>query len=867
MARFIQSTEIETKHEESNGVTRRGFLRLVLAGSGLFTGAAASRAFAAKPAFAATAAANDYPKQLKIAHLTDIHYFSPKLYSDCPDFTLAENSDRKMFKESAAIADKALADIVADQPDLIVVSGDLTKDGEQVCHQEIHDKIVAAQQQLKQAGKGTKVYVINGNHDINNNANGRDFSSGSAQPTPSATPAWFKDLWHDQCYNDDVTMYDAGGQNGGSLSYVARPCKGLTFIVVDSGKYSADQTESGQAEHETSGMISQKLLDWVCNQAKQAKAAGDVVIAMQHHGVVPHFGMEPEVLGEYLVDDYANVANAYADAGISCVFTGHMHANDIASVKSPTGNTIYDVETCATVTYPSDIRFSTLTWGRDAKDPRQVTATLELHSHALGAVAYGKYAETYKGAADIADITAYGNDHLLTPDVVKTMVGDVAVSSLLTSAKNAGDIKLTIAGFLKTSPAELDGTLFSMLANMLPESQSDGMRLDFTSIAGGFLKSYGVASIWHDANAGKIMFEQVTDDANVRSAEAPSLNIELTAQGAAEFEAAAAATPMETASKPWSLYITADSLTAFLADIYDSVDSAVVNDPTAAISSVKTLVDALMNSKVDAAHTIFDLVKYAYGDHLRGNETCDDWAEAAVANSKNTGDDANGNPVEDGSVTSFIRAAINALVADSGTKTLLGKIRFSLKKLLLVSDGFGNGPLGLLGIIGNLNTVFIFFKNPGNAIPNIQQLTDLAYNTLYTLTHDDNTPADRDFTLSAVAIDSDYKPEDNGDDGSDNQGDNGGTTDGGSNDSDNRGDGTQGGGNHNGTGADTENNSASSDKKPSANGSKKAAGLPQTGDISMATVAATAAIGAAAVGAGTWKALHHDEEEDNSLSK
>lgn len=73
-----------------------------------------------------------------------MHYFSQKLYANCADFTIAENSDRKMFRESGAIVDKALAEVVAYQPDLVILSGDLTKDGELVCHQDTHDKLAAA---------------------------------------------------------------------------------------------------------------------------------------------------------------------------------------------------------------------------------------------------------------------------------------------------------------------------------------------------------------------------------------------------------------------------------------------------------------------------------------------------------------------------------------------------------------------------------------------------------------------------------------------------------------------------------------------------------------------------------------------------
>ena len=53
---------------------------------------------------------------------SDTHFFSRRLYSDCPDFTIAEHSDRKMFRESGDIIKKAMDEIVAYQPDLVILS-------------------------------------------------------------------------------------------------------------------------------------------------------------------------------------------------------------------------------------------------------------------------------------------------------------------------------------------------------------------------------------------------------------------------------------------------------------------------------------------------------------------------------------------------------------------------------------------------------------------------------------------------------------------------------------------------------------------------------------------------------------------------
>lgn len=461
---------------DRTGISRRGFVTLSIAGAGVTAAAMAApeAAYADEPALAPVVA--DYPNQIKIAHLSDTHFFSRRLYSDCPDFTIAEHSDRKMFRESGDIIKKAMDEIVAYQPDLVILSGDLTKDGELACHQDIHAMLAAAKKRLKAAGKETQFAVINGNHDINNDLNGRDFSGGFAEHTDLVDPLAFKDLYADCGYDDAIAMFDQGGSKGGSLSYVLRPVKGVTLIAVDSCKYSTDQNGLDVDEHVTSGVVGEKLLQWIESQAKQARAAGDIVFVTQHHGVVPHFSMEPTLMGEYLVDNYEECQRRYADAGVSAVFTGHMHANDIASITTEAGNTLFDIETCATVTYPSDIRFATLGWERE-KGTANVRATLALESHPLGFVDYTDFDSG--SVTRIPNIEEYGHERLLTVDAVKTMIVDALVAPMLDQAAANGGVKPLLAqiagglGIGDGTAAALDGALFGAVFGMLPQSADE----------------------------------------------------------------------------------------------------------------------------------------------------------------------------------------------------------------------------------------------------------------------------------------------------------------------------------------------------------------------------------------------------------
>lgn len=749
-------------------ISRRNFVRFSVVGAG-----ATAVAMSADPYEAAAEtieAGTDYPNQIKIVHLSDVHYFSQKLYADCGDFTIAENSDRKMFRESGAIVDKALAEIVAYQPDLVILSGDLTKDGELVCHQGMHEKLAAAKKQLANAGKQAMFCVINGNHDINNDDNGRDFSSGKAEHTDLVDPLAFKELYADCGYDDAIAKFDEGGSQGGSLSYVVRPAKGVTLIVVDSGKYSADQNGLGRDEHVTSGVVGEKLLAWVESQAKQARAAGDVVFVTQHHGVIPHFSMEPELMGEYLVDNYEDCQCRYADAGVSAVFTGHMHANDIASITTEAGNTLYDIETCATVTYPSDIRFATLSWKRE-EGTANVEATLAVENHPLGSVDYVDF--DTKATTKIADITAYGEERLLTVDVVKTMIADALVSPAIDDMVANGGVKPALAGLLgglnvgDGTADGLDPALFNMLLTMLPQSQDEALAVVLGDLS-FLLKSYGTLGIWSDAAQQRIILEQldgVTSSAQVLALSPdPSL--------AAEIEAVAASVPMAAVGY-WSYYIDATSFAKFMATLYANIDAQLLQEGRGdTLNLLRSLIEVLVNEQVsDDGKTLFDLIKFAYGDHLYGDETCPSWVEAATANMRLAGSDSEGNPTADGSLISYLRGAINNEENLKALTTLLKKVKFQLGDLCVKDQG--NGPITLIGIVAsNVGSVLGFLgDNPADMIPNIPQLAELAHGALYSLTHDESVLTDRKLELASTLTDPDWKPAgsgstDGGNDGS-----------------------------------------------------------------------------------------------------
>lgn len=389
-------------------------------------------------------AANE--QTLDIAVLSDIHVLPSELIADTADYQDALNSDRKIFTESTGILDRMLAEVAEQAPDVLMISGDLTKDGELESHQYVAEQLAALKQQLPDI----KIYVTNGNHDVNNslaynyNTLESETDPGQKVPATRTTPELFLETYADTVYNADngvvaqfrpSTYTEAeDGDKAGMLSYVAEPAEGYTVIVVDSGRYSADNTDEGTAEHQTSGQISEELKNWVIEQAQAATEKGNTVIGMMHHGLIEHFDMEEEFLADYLVNDYQNISAAFADAGIHYVFTGHMHANDIAAMTTAAGNELYDIETGSAVTYPCPMRFvsfSSTTEGSERTIKADIDTVMDLDNIT--------YTKADKTEGTIENLTEYAKQPQfgLSENVIVN-VGASVVDGLLDTVQESG---------------------------------------------------------------------------------------------------------------------------------------------------------------------------------------------------------------------------------------------------------------------------------------------------------------------------------------------------------------------------------------------------------------------------------------------
>jgi len=274
------------------------------------------------------------------AVISDTHIYDTSLGTSGAAFQETMNSDRKLLLDSQDLLDYAISEIIESKVNFVLVCGDLTKDGELVNHTVVAEKL------KKLTSAGIAVYVVPGNHDINNPDAVR-YVKNTTEPVVSITANDFARIYGDFGFNAAITRDDD------SLSYVVEPVEGLWLLAMDDCRY----RENVQGGHEiVSGKIGQKTADWTASVLREAASNNKAVIAMMHHGVVEHWKGQKKLHPDYLIQEFVSFGSFLASWDVRAVFTGHYHAQDIARAEY-NGKVIYDIETGSLVTAPCPMRY------------------------------------------------------------------------------------------------------------------------------------------------------------------------------------------------------------------------------------------------------------------------------------------------------------------------------------------------------------------------------------------------------------------------------------------------------------------------------------------------------------------------------
>lgn len=287
----------------------------------------------------------------RIVVISDTHLLAPSLVTPGRAIDAADAGDSKMMAQSDAIMSAVTDSIIDLNPRLVLLAGDLTYNGERASHERM------VQYLDRMAAHGIGALVIPGNHDCNN-PYAKRFDGDATAPAATVTRDEFAMIYGNYGYGK------GSRRDPSSLSYCCEPIKGVVVIAIDSNMDELNTlTSHGDStdSYHNAGRIKPETLQWVIDQANQARSRGKRVIAMMHHHLVQHFDQQDRLLANYIVKDHDSIASQLMQAGIHTIFTGHLHVTDAATAYSADRrDSIVEIATGSAICYPFAIRIGSL---------------------------------------------------------------------------------------------------------------------------------------------------------------------------------------------------------------------------------------------------------------------------------------------------------------------------------------------------------------------------------------------------------------------------------------------------------------------------------------------------------------------------
>lgn len=290
-------------------------------------------------------------KPLDVVVLTDTHYYSKKNWIDGDPFAFPPAREQLFRRGSEEILRHVFDDLCKDgMPEIVLISGDLTNNGEVTSHEEIRELL----RELKQRGK--RVYVTTATHDYRGEGVSYGFDKNNNRvDVPAFKRNDLREFYREFGMDEAVSIHEETMCYSVDLTPEYR----LLALNDDKGYDHAGFTD--------------ECFDWIRSQADEAKKNGQFLIAMTHHPVLTPSPLYRLIASGDLLENGETRAKQFADLGVPCMFTGHSHIHNITSITSDTGNTFYDVSTSALVGFPPNYR--TVRFDPDSKtiDIRTVT--------------------------------------------------------------------------------------------------------------------------------------------------------------------------------------------------------------------------------------------------------------------------------------------------------------------------------------------------------------------------------------------------------------------------------------------------------------------------------------------------------------
>ena len=262
---------------------------------------------------------------------SDLHYIAPELTDGGPGYQqILKNGDSKFMPYVEEITDAFLDEVLADPPDVVLLTGDLTFNGAEISHRRLAGKL----QRLEDAG--IPVLVLPGNHDVYNE-NAALYRGGSFERVPFADSESFAGIYR------DFGLGEALSADSDSLSYVWQLNEQVWIMMLDEN-----------TAHDFCG-LSDRSFQWIEAQLQKAREEGRFVLVAGHQNVFQHSIFR----GGYVIQGAQRLQELLRRYGVPLCLSGHLHTQHVQSEDGLT-----EIATSALCSYPCQYAVLTAEDGR-----------------------------------------------------------------------------------------------------------------------------------------------------------------------------------------------------------------------------------------------------------------------------------------------------------------------------------------------------------------------------------------------------------------------------------------------------------------------------------------------------------------------
>ena len=245
---------------------------------------------------------------------TDLHYQSHQADDRGQAFqTFVENCDGKVVEYLPELLEAFLDEVIEKEPSALVLSGDITMNGESINHQELAERLRRVQD------AGIQVLVIPGNHDINN-TNAAVYFGDEKKQTPSVTGDEFLELYYDYGYDQAFSRDET------SLSYAYALDEKNWLLMLDSAQY--------DPVNRVEGRIRDTTLEWMEGVLQEAEEKGVFVLPIAHHNLLSQSRMYTT---QCTMENHLQVIELLEKYGCPLFLSGHLHVQRIHQYRSEPG--------------------------------------------------------------------------------------------------------------------------------------------------------------------------------------------------------------------------------------------------------------------------------------------------------------------------------------------------------------------------------------------------------------------------------------------------------------------------------------------------------------------------------------------------